>query len=136
MGRALIIFLGGLLMATASHAGSGFYGLPSKTISGKATGLGDFQGKVAVVVNTASQCGFTPQYADLQKLYETYKDRGLVVLGFPSNDFGAQELGADPEIKQFCELKFNVKFPMFSKVKVKGSDKDPVYKFLTEAGPE
>lgn len=103
-----------------------------KNIDGKEIKLSDYQGKVALIVNVASQCGYTPQYKGLEALYKTYKDQGLVILGFPSNDFGAQEPGTEEQIKQFCGLKYDVTFDMFSKVKVKGNDKVDVYKYLTE----
>jgi glutathione peroxidase len=103
-----------------------------KNIDGKEIKLSDYQGKVALIVNVASQCGYTPQYKGLEALYKTYKDRGLVILGFPSNDFGAQEPGTEEQIKQFCGLKYDVTFDMFSKVKVKSNDKVDVYKYLTE----
>jgi len=104
-----------------------------KNIDGKEIKLSDYQGKVMLIVNVASQCGYTPQYKGLEALYQTYKDRGFEILGFPSNDFGAQEPGTETEIKQFCDLKYNVSFNMFSKVKVKGSGKVELYKYLTEA---
>jgi glutathione peroxidase len=104
-----------------------------KNIDGKEIKLSDYQGKAALIVNVASQCGYTPQYKGLETLYKTYKDRGFVILGFPSNDFGAQEPGTDEQIKQFCGLKYDVSFDMFSKVKVKGNDKVDLYKYLTEA---
>jgi len=107
------------------------YDLTAQTLEGKPQPLSTYKGKVALVVNTASECGFTPQYAGLEKLYEDYKDKGFVVLGFPSNDFGAQEPGSSAEIAKFCETKFHVRFPMFEKVKVKGDGKSPVYVFLT-----
>jgi glutathione peroxidase len=104
-----------------------------KNIDGQEIKLSDYQGKVALIVNVASQCGYTPQYKGLEALYKTYKDQGFVVLGFPSNDFGAQEPGSEEQIKQFCGLKYDVTFDMFSKVKVKGAAKVDVYKYLTEA---
>jgi glutathione peroxidase len=104
-----------------------------KNINGQEIKLSDYQGKVALFVNVASQCGYTPQYKGLEALYNTYKDQGLVILGFPSNDFGAQEPGTDDQIKQFCDLKYNVTFDMFSKVKVKGIGQVDVYKYLTDA---
>lgn len=107
------------------------YDLTVKTLDGQPESLGDFRGKVLVVVNTASECGYTPQYAGLEKLYEDYRGKGVVVLGFPSNDFGQQEPGSPAEIKKFCEAKFHVQFPMFEKVKTKGEGQSPVYKFLT-----
>lgn len=103
-----------------------------KTIEGKKQDLAEYQGKVVLVVNVASQCGHTPQYAGLQKLYEKYRDDGLVVLGFPANEFGKQEPGSDAEIKEFCTSKYNVTFPMFSKIVVKGEGQAPLYKHLTD----
>lgn len=104
-----------------------------KTIDGKAVDLASYKGKVVLIVNVASRCGATPQYAGLQKLYDTYKDKGLVVLGFPANDFGAQEPGTDSQIADFCTSKYSVNFPMFSKITVKGPAKSPLYKTLTES---
>jgi glutathione peroxidase len=103
-----------------------------KTIDGKDVDLGTYQGKVVLIVNVASRCGATPQYAGLQDLYEKYKDKGFVVLGFPANDFGAQEPGSDEQIKEFCSTKYAVTFPMFSKITVKGPEKAALYKVLTE----
>ena len=102
-----------------------------KTIDGKEASLADYKGKALLIVNTASECGYTPQYAGLEALYEKYKDRGFAVLGFPSNDFGAQEPGTNAEIKKFCELRYKTTFPLFSKIPVKGPDADPLYKYLT-----
>ncbi|QEG42094.1 glutathione peroxidase [Roseimaritima ulvae] len=102
-----------------------------QSIDGKEVDLEDFEGKVVVVVNVASKCGATPQYADLQAMYEKYKDKGLVVLGFPSNQFGKQEPGSNAEIKEFCSTNYQVTFPMFSKIDVKGDDANPFYKNLT-----
>ncbi len=110
------------------------YSLSATTLDGQAQSLSAYKGKVALVVNVASQCGFTPQYAGLEKLYEQYKDKGFVILGFPSNDFGGQEPGTSAEIKKFCSLKYNVTFPMFEKVKTKGSGQSPVYAFLSKDG--
>ncbi len=93
--------------------------------------LGDYDGNVVLVVNTASECGNTPQYAGLESLYQEYKARGLVVLGFPSNDFGKQEPGTESEIKDFCSTRYHVTFPLFQKVKTKGEGQAPVYAFLT-----
>jgi len=122
-----------LLAAPASAKGDpamSFYDLKADTLDGKATNLSVYRGKVLVVVNTASECGYTPQYAGLEQLYEAYKDKGVVVLGFPSNDFGGQEPGTAAEIKTFCESKYHVTFPMFAKIKTKGEGQSPVYKFL------
>jgi len=104
-----------------------------KDIDGKDVELSKtYKGKVVLVVNVASKCGLTPQYEELQKLYETYKERGLVVLGFPANEFGAQEPGTNAEIKEFCSSKYKVTFPMFAKIVVKGDGIHPMYKYLTD----
>ncbi len=103
-----------------------------KDIDEKDHDLAQYKGKVVLIVNVASKCGFTKQYAGLEKLYEKYKDKGLVVIGFPANDFGKQEPGSNAEIKEFCTSKFEVSFPMMAKISVKGEDKHAVYKFLTE----
>jgi glutathione peroxidase len=103
-----------------------------KKIDGSAVDLSKYKGKVVLIVNVASRCGYTPQYAGLQKLYDTYKDKGLVVLGFPANEFGAQEPGSDAEIASFCSSKYGVTFDMFSKIVVKGPNKAPLYQALTE----
>lgn len=103
-----------------------------KDIDGKDVPLSKYQGKVVMIVNVASYCGNTKQYASLQKMYEKYKDRGFVVLGFPANEFGAQEPGTNSEIKTFCTTKYSVSFPMFSKVVVKGDGITPLYKYLTD----
>jgi len=115
-----------------------FYDLSANALDGTPHKLSEYKGKVLLVVNTASECGFTPQYAGLEKLYLTYKDKGVVVLGFPSNDFGGQEPGTAAEIKTFCETKYHVTFPMFAKVKTKGEGQSPVYKFLVakDGGPK
>jgi glutathione peroxidase len=102
-----------------------------KKIDGTDVDLASYKGKVVLIVNVASKCGATPQYAGLQKLYDTYKDKGLVILGFPANEFGAQEPGSDAEISKFCSSKYNVTFDMFSKIKVKGDGQAPLYKSLT-----
>jgi glutathione peroxidase len=103
-----------------------------KSIDGTDVDLGSYQGKVVLVVNVASRCGATPQYAGLEALYAKYKDKGFVVLGFPANDFGAQEPGSDEQIKEFCSSKYDVTFPMFSKITVKGAGKPKLYQVLTE----
>ncbi len=102
------------------------------SIDGRPVSLAQFQGKGVLIVNVASKCGFTPQYAGLEALYQKYKERGLVVLGFPANNFLWQEPGSDEEIQSFCSLKYNVTFPMFAKVSVKGGGKAPLYRFLTD----
>jgi len=106
--------------------------IPFTTIKGDTTNLAAFDGKVVLIVNVASECGNTPQYAGLEKLYRTYKDRGLVVIGFPANNFGGQEPGTNEQILQFCTSKFDVSFPMMAKVSVKGADKHPLFTALTE----
>ncbi|MCD9021279.1 glutathione peroxidase [Cohnella silvisoli] len=100
--------------------------------NGEAVDLSVYKDKVLLFVNTASECGFTPQYTDLQKLHETYGDKGLVVLGFPCNQFGGQEPGTATEVEAFCSLNFGVTFPLFEKVDVKGPDADPIFQYLTE----
>jgi glutathione peroxidase len=102
-----------------------------KGLDGKDVDLSQYQGKVVLIVNVASQCGYTPQYKGLQQLYETYKKDGLVILGVPANEFGKQEPGTDKEIAEFCTSNYGVTFPMLSKVVVKGKDQVPLYKFLT-----
>jgi glutathione peroxidase len=103
-----------------------------KTIDGKEQNLSEYKGKVVMIVNVASRCGFTPQYEGLEKLYKTYADRGFVILGFPANNFKQQEPGSNQQIKQFCTAKYGVTFPMMAKVSVLGDDKAPLYKYLTE----
>ncbi len=114
------------------------YDLSVHTLEGKPQPLAEYKGKVALVVNVASACGYTPQYAGLEALYEAYKGRGLVVLGFPSNDFGAQEPGTAQEIRDFCSTKFHVTFPMLEKVATKGASQSPVYALLAakDGGPK
>ena len=113
-------------------APSSVYDFKLKSIEGKPFSLSQYKGKKVLVVNTASKCGFTPQYADLQKLAETYKDK-LVVVGFPANNFGQQEPGSASEIQSFCKDRYGVTFPLSQKVSVKGDDIDPLFKYLTEA---
>src|ERR1700742_4537017 len=106
------------------------YDIPVKSIDGQVTSLAAYKGDVLLVLNVASACGLTPQYTALEQVYEKYQAKGFKVLGFPANNFGAQEPGTDEEIKGFCETKFNVQFPMFSKISVKGDDQHPLYKQL------
>ncbi len=106
------------------------YDLSAKLNNGRSKKLADYKGKVLLIVNTASKCGFTPQYKGLQELYAKYKDRGFEVLGFPCDQFGHQEPGSDGEIKSFCELNYGVDFPLFSKIEVNGENTHPLYKFL------
>jgi glutathione peroxidase len=112
------------------------YDIPVKKITGEATSLAEFKGKVLLVVNVASKCGLTPQYEGLEKLYEQYKGQGLVIAGFPANDFKSQEPGTEAEIQAFCTTNYGVKFPLFSKVKVVGADKHPLYAALIAAQPK
>jgi glutathione peroxidase len=102
------------------------------SIDGQPAPLSRYKGKVAMIVNVASKCGYTPQYAGLEALYEKYKSQGFVILGFPANNFGAQEPGTNEEIKTFCSRTYNVTFPMYAKISVKGEDKHPLYQFLTD----
>jgi glutathione peroxidase len=115
-----------------SFAASSVYDYSLPSIDGQLTSLSTYKGKVVLMVNVASKCGYTPQYSALESTYEKYKDHGFVILGFPANNFGAQEPGTNAEIKTFCSTKYNVSFPMFSKISVKGSDTAPLYQFLTE----
>lgn len=112
------------------------YEIPVKTIDGTETNLGEYKDKVLLVVNVASKCGLTPQYEGLQKLYSEYHEQGFEVLGFPANNFMGQEPGTEEEIKDFCGTNFNVKFPLFSKISVKGDDQHALYHYLTETKPE
>jgi glutathione peroxidase len=115
-----------LLQAVGAVAGS-LYDVPVKDIEGKDTSLEPYKGKVLLIVNVASKCGFTPQYQGLESTYEKYKDKGLEVLGFPCNQFKSQEPGTDAEIKAFCTSKFGVTFPLFDKLAVNGADRNPLY---------
>jgi glutathione peroxidase len=108
------------------------YQFQVKSIDGQEKDLSEYENKTLLIVNVASKCGFTKQYAGLEQLYEKYKDKGFVVLGFPCNQFAGQEPGDDAEIKSFCSLNYNVTFPLFSKIKVNGADAHPLYKYLKE----
>ena len=130
-----VLTLGFLPSAGYTAKASGLFEIPVKKIEGESTTLAEYKGKVLLVVNTASQCGFTPQYKGLEELYQKYKDRGFVVLAFPSNDFGGQEPGTEKEIKKFCELKYKTTFPLFAKVGVKEKP-HPLYAFLQEKAGE
>jgi len=121
-----------ILMAGTTFAASNIYTFTLPDIDGKPMPLADFKGKVVLMVNVASQCGYTPQYSALEAVYEKYKSQGFVVVGFPANNFGAQEPGTNEEIKTFCSRKYNVTFPMYSKVSVKGDDQTPLYQYLTK----
>lgn len=111
------------------------YDFKVKTIQGEVTTLEEYKGKVLLIVNVASKCGFTPQYDGLEALHQKYKDKGLVVLGFPCNQFGSQEPGSEEEIQNFCRVNFGVTFPMFSKLKVNGDDTHPLYVYLKSEQP-
>jgi glutathione peroxidase len=120
-----------LVQVVWGGAESSLYGIPLKDIEGKDTSLGAYQGNVLLVVNVASKCGFTPQYKGLEAIYEKYQARGLRVLGFPCNDFGAQEPGSNQTIKTFCSSQYQVTFPLFDKLHVKGPEQHPLYRALT-----
>ncbi len=123
-------------MTASLFGASSVHEFTLNSIDGKPAPLAAYQGKVVLIVNVASRCGFTPQYAGLEALYEKYKDRGFTILGFPANNFGGQEPGTNEEIKTFCSSKYNVTFPMYAKISVKGDDKAPLYQFLTATGGE
>ena len=120
-----------LLALTLTGAPMSVYDFSMKTIDGKEVSLSAWKGKALMIVNTASECGYTPQYKGLEALYEQYKAKGFEILAFPSNDFGGQEPGTNADIKKFCELKFKTTFPLFAKIAVKGEAADPLYKYLT-----
>src|SRR5580693_6175424 len=121
-----------LLFCVGLFGASSVYEFTLNSIDGQPAPLAAYKGKVLLVVNVASKCGFTPQYTALEALYEKYKNQGLVVIGFPANNFMGQEPGTDEEIKTFCSRNYNVSFPMYSKISVKGDDKAPLYQFLTD----
>lgn len=127
MKRTAILLSLFLLSLTKMHAETSIYDIPLVDIDGNETSLEEYKGKVLLIVNVASKCGYTRQYKGLEELHDEYKDRGLVVLGFPCNQFGGQEPGTEAEIKEFCSLTFGVTFPMFSKVEVNGPDRHPLY---------
>ena len=114
---------------------SSLYDIEVTTITGEKQSLADYRDKVLLIVNVASRCGFTPQYTGLEKLWQTYGKRGLVVMGFPCNQFGAQEPGEETDIAQFCSLTYDVSFPMFAKVEVNGDDTHPLFAYLKSAAP-
>ena len=111
------------------------YDFDAQSINGKPVSLKQFEGKVLLIVNTASACGFTPQFGGLEKLHETYADQGLVVLGFPSNQFGGQDPGSNDEIASFCQLNYGVSFPMMAKIDVNGAQAAPLYQWLSQEAP-
>jgi glutathione peroxidase len=124
----LFLVTAGLGIAAAANV----YDFPEKSIDQSPASLTQYKGKVLLIVNTASLCGYTPQYAGLEELYRKHKDQGFVIVGFPANNFGQQEPGTNAEIKTFCKRKYDVTFPMMSKISVGGSDIDPLYKYLTD----
>ncbi|HLK67899.1 MAG TPA: glutathione peroxidase [Bryobacteraceae bacterium] len=134
--RKLVV--AGILMTASLFGASNVLEFTLNSIDGKPAPLSEYKGKVVLIVNVASNCGFTPQYEGLEAVYRKYKDQGFVVLGFPANNFGGQEPGTNEEIKTFCTRKYSVTFPMYSKISVKGDDKAPLYQFLTDkqAHPE
>jgi glutathione peroxidase len=130
------LLLGLVIIMAGSAVAANIYDFTLPSIDGKPMPLAEFKGKVVLVVNVASRCGYTPQYSALESLYEKYKNQGFVIVGFPANNFGAQEPGTNEEIKSFCSRKYNVTFPMYSKVSVKGDDQTPLYQYLTkQTGP-
>ena len=132
MNRSLMFLFASLLCGAVAFAtGKTVYDFTMNSIDGQPVQLSAYKGKVLLLVNVASKCGYTPQYSALESVYEKYKDRGLVIVGFPANNFGAQEPGTNAEIKTFCTRKYNVSFPMMSKVSVKGADTTPLYQYLT-----
>jgi glutathione peroxidase len=130
--------LGALCAMASMMSAASVYDFTMKSIEGKPVAMSGYKGKILLVVNVASFCGYTPQYTGLEALYKKYKDQGFVIAGFPANNFLSQEPGSDEEIKTFCTRKYDVTFPMFSKISVKGEDQAPFYKFLTDkaANPE
>jgi glutathione peroxidase len=118
------------LNAQEKNSNQSFYQFKANTLQGKEISMKDFEGKVVLIVNTASKCGFTPQYEGLETLYKKYSDKGLVILGFPCNQFMSQEPGNSEEIAKFCTLKYDVTFPMFAKIEVNGDNAHPLYKYL------
>ena len=131
MRKLILILMLCVACASLSAEPKSIYDFTMRSIDGQQVSLKSYHGKVVLLVNVASRCGFTPQYAGLEALYEKYKDRGLLIVGIPANNFAQQEPGTDEEIKKFCSSKYNVTFPMMSKVSVKGDDKTPLYVFLT-----
>lgn len=136
--KIIAMFIAAVLFAGPATAQEGkqsmkapFYSFTMKSLEGKDVPLSAYEGKVVMVVNTASFCGYTPQYKDLETIYKQYKDKGFIVLGFPANDFGKQEPGKDEDIAAFCERNYGVSFPMFSKISVKGKEIHPLYHYLT-----
>lgn len=131
----LNLLLNTLFLGAIAMSANDFYSFSVKEASGKDVSISDFKGKVVLIVNVASKCGFTPQYEGLEALYDKYKEKGFVVIGFPSNEFGAQEPGSNEEIQKFCKINYGVSFPVMAKIKVNGEEADPLYKWLKTSSP-
>lgn len=129
--KALMVLMLGTLILSVSPSDNSIYQFKVKDIEGKDFDFSTLKGKKIMIVNTASKCGLTPQYEELEKLYQEYKDKNFVIVGFPANDFMSQEPGSNEEIASFCKKNYGVSFPMMSKISVKGDDMAPIYKFLT-----
>jgi glutathione peroxidase len=134
MQKSLVVLVLGIVLAAQILSAGSVYDYQLNSIEYEAIPLRDCKGKVLMIVNVASRCGYTPQYAGLESLYRRYKNQGFVILGIPSNDFGQQEPGTNSEIKQFCQRKYDVTFPMMSKVSVAGNNPIPLYQYLTDKG--
>jgi glutathione peroxidase len=133
--KILLVLCGLLLLqVVCAQAADSIFDIPLKDIDGKPTSLKAYEGKVLLIVNVASKCGYTPQYAGLEALYDKYKDKGLLVLGFPCNQFGGQEPGTNEQIKEFCSSKYQVTFPLFDKIEVNGSNRNQLYTMLAGEG--
>ena len=131
--NTLVILIALIAIVSSSNAQTNsFYSFKTKTIDGKEFNFSDLKGKKVLIVNTASECGYTPQYKGLEELYEKYKDKNFVIIGFPANNFGKQEPGTNPEIKEFCTKNYGVTFQMMEKISVKGDDMNEIYKWLTQ----
>jgi glutathione peroxidase len=134
-GAGVVVYYWLLAVFLLAASSNSVYSFSAELLNGRNLPLDEFRGKVLLIVNTASKCGFTPQYAGLEALYREYRDRGLVVLGFPCNQFGGQEPGTAGEIASFCERNYGVSFPMFAKIDVNGKNAHPLYRFLNQERP-
>jgi glutathione peroxidase len=132
MRKSFLVLTTGIILAAQLLSAASVYDYELNSINYERVHLRDFKGKVLMIVNVASRCGYTPQYADLENLYRRHKDKGFVIVGVPSNDFGQGEPGTDPEIKQFCRRTYDVTFPMMSKVSITGNNRLPLYQYLTD----
>jgi glutathione peroxidase len=133
MNKIILLLTGLLVMSFTTERNDNVHQYEENLINGENVSLSSFEGDVLLIVNTASKCGYTPQYEGLQAIYEEFSDQGFKVLGFPANNFAGQEPGSDEEIAQFCEMNYGVTFPMFTKVSVKGDDIHPLFEYLTKA---